>query len=145
MAVDTGFVSVEERQHVAEFALFELHVERGRTVALQPLAARYKTAEATGRPIGAGRLGMNAEGPGVVCRTGRPEVHIRIQEVEQRFRIAEFEIDSAATHVDAGEGRQQFGLEQRRKIPAEVVGTAFYGNIDTREIEAGFVQLNRCE
>ena len=25
MAVDTGFVSIEERQHIAQFALFELH------------------------------------------------------------------------------------------------------------------------
>ena len=62
--VEAGLVTVEKRQHVAQFALLELHVERCRTVALEPLAAQHEAAETARRAVRARRLGVHPQRPG---------------------------------------------------------------------------------
>src|ERR1035438_97841 len=120
--MNAGLGAVEESQDVAEFALLQLYVERGGSVALEPLAAQQETAETAGarRAIRARGFGMDAQRPRGLRRVGRPEVHVRVQQVEQRFRIAKLKIDTPAAHVDAGERRQRLRPQERPEIPYDI-------------------------
>ena len=76
MAVQAGFMALEERDHVAQLGLFQLDVECDGAVGGTPFAARRKPSEAAGGPVGSRGLRAQRESPGTIGTRGRPQVDI---------------------------------------------------------------------
>src|SRR6185312_673225 len=70
------FVAFVQSQHVAEFTLFQLYVERDRVIAAPPLAARAEVTKPAGGPVRAGRLRVDADSPRRAVRRRRPEIDV---------------------------------------------------------------------
>ena len=69
-----------------------------------------------GRSVRAG-LPVQRHFPAAAARAGRRDVEIGIHEIEDRFGVAELEIDAAVAHVDGRRGAHHRAVHKGQEIP----------------------------
>lgn len=138
VAVDAGVEAVQERDDFTDGAFFEADVEiEAAGSSLNPASAGEELAKAAGGLVCAGGFAREINVPRSGAAGGRGDIEIGIGEVEDRFGVAEFEIDAAGADVQFGDRADDGAAEKRLEIPATGLGRAAgLGDVDAGIVEA---------
>ena len=93
------------------------------------------------RPVCAGRLRPNLDGPGAAFVSRGPQIRVGIEKVKDCLGIAELEIHTSAEHVYHGEGTLQLGSGEGGEVPVDRIRVAF----GTCQVDAGLFEVDRGE
>ena len=85
-----------------------------------------------GRSVRAG-LPVSRDVPRVAARSGRRDIEVGLHQVEDRFGIAEFEVDTAVAHVNGRRGAHHRAIHKGEEIPVAGIGLR---QIDVRAFQA---------
>ena len=129
--MDVAGLALHERAQFGQPGAVQFQIHIDTLGSYVPAAAQGERAEALFGTIGAGGLPRAVDPPATATGLGWGNIEIRFGEVEDRFGVAELEVDAPVADMDGRGGAHHRGIHKGCEIPsAKLAAQAGLGQID---------------